>query len=75
MVLSFVHCELDQLDSQVAETRLAPLCPSILDNDGLALAKIFWLLATELVLDDLGGSDSPEGFERVLEVRSRPVKC
>jgi hypothetical protein len=59
MVLSFVHPEMDQLGCQVAETRLVPLCPPILDDDGLALAKIFWLLATELVLDDLGGSDSP----------------
>jgi hypothetical protein len=73
MVLSFVHRELEQLGCQVAETRLAPLCPPILDDDGLALAKILWLLATELVLDDLDGSDSPEGFARVLEVRSRYV--
>jgi hypothetical protein len=75
MVLSFVHRELDQVGCQVAETRPTPLCPPILDDDALALAKIFWLLGTDLVLDDLDGSDSPEGFERVVEVRSRHVKC
>jgi hypothetical protein len=75
MVFSFVHWKLDQVGCQVAETRLAPLCPPILDDEGRALAKIFWLSAAELVLDDLDGSDSPEGFERVLEVLSRPVKC
>jgi len=75
MGLFFVHRELDQLGCQVTETRLAPLCPPRLDDDGLALANIFWLLATDLVLDDLDGRDSPGGFARVWEIHFRHVKC
>ena len=38
-----------------------------LDQYGLARVNMFWLLATALVLDDLDGRDSREGFACVLE--------